>query len=108
GLHNTTEGFGIVGPMSAEAEPPSWAFLGLMGLIGGGPTFLGTVVGQAWERPALEVTFFAIAGGSILYEVIQLFEGNKRVGMPVPAGWTLLLGVALGFAPGWVVVAAGA
>src|SRR4029078_13299332 len=53
GLHHTTEGFGIVGPMCGEAERPSWGFLGLMGLIGGGPTFLGTLIGQAWVRPAL-------------------------------------------------------
>ena len=51
GLHNATEGFGIIGPMSGEAEVPSWGFLGLMGLIGGGPTFLGTLIGQAWVSP---------------------------------------------------------
>src|SRR3954451_18373343 len=48
GLHNATEGFGICGPLAAEADRPSWRFLGLLGLIGGGPTFVGTVVGQAW------------------------------------------------------------
>src|ERR671936_282021 len=48
GLHNATEGFGIVAPLSGEAEPPAWRFLATMGLIGGGPTFLGTVLGQAW------------------------------------------------------------
>src|SRR6185503_3739263 len=47
GLHNAAEGLGIVGPMSGESERPSWGFLGLLGLIGGGPTFLGTVVGSA-------------------------------------------------------------
>jgi ZIP family zinc transporter len=108
GLHNTTEGFGIVGPMSGEAERPSWAFLGLMGLIGGGPTFLGTVIGQAWVSPALEVVFFAVAGGSILYVVIQLFEVCKRFAMPRLVGWTLLLGLLLGFCTDWVLVAAGA
>jgi zinc transporter, ZIP family len=108
GLHNTTEGFGIVGPMSGEAERPSWGFLGLMGLIGGGPTFLGTVIGQAWVSPALEVVFFAVAGGSILYVVIQLFEVCKRFGMPRLVGWTLLLGLLLGFGTDWVLVAAGA
>src|SRR3989475_6055705 len=46
GLHNATEGFGIVAPLSGEAERPSWAFLGMLGLIGGTPTFFGTVVGQ--------------------------------------------------------------
>ena len=66
--------------MSGEAEVPSWGFLGLMGLIGGGPTFLGTLIGQAWVSPALEVVFFAIAGGSILYVVIQLLEVCRRYG----------------------------
>jgi ZIP family zinc transporter len=108
GLHNATEGFGIIGPMSTEAEPPSWGFLGLMGLIGGGPTFLGTVVGQAWVSPALAVVFFAIAGGSILYVVIQLLEVCRRAALPRLIGWMLLLGLLLGFGTDWVLVAAGA
>jgi zinc transporter, ZIP family len=108
GLHNTTEGFGIVGPMSSEAERPSWRFLGLMGLIGGGPTFVGTVIGQAWVSPALEVVFFAVAGGSILYVVVQLFEVCRRYAMPELVGWMLLVGLLLGFGTDWVLVAAGA
>src|SRR5437773_7862949 len=42
GLHNATEGFGIVAPLAGDADPPSWRFLGLLGVIGGLPTFLGT------------------------------------------------------------------
>jgi ZIP family zinc transporter len=108
GLHNTTEGFGIVGPMSGEAEMPSWGFLGAMGLIGGGPTFVGTVIGQAWVSPALETVFFAVAGGSILYVVIQLFEVCRRFAMPTLVAWTLLLGLLLGFGTDFVLTAAGA
>jgi len=108
GLHNTTEGFGIVGPMSGEAERPSWGFLGLMGLIGGGPTFLGTLIGQAWVSPALEVVFFSLAGGSILYVVIQLFEVCRRFSLPTLVAWSMLLGLLLGFGTDWVLVAAGA
>jgi ZIP family zinc transporter len=108
GLHNATEGFGIIGPMSAETEAPSWGFLGLMGLIGGGPTFLGTVIGQAWISPALEVGFFAVAGGSILYVVIQLLEVCRRAALPHLVGWMLLFGLLLGFGTDWVLVAAGA
>ena len=37
-LHNATEGFGIVGPLGGVR--PSWRWLGLAGLVGGGPTFL--------------------------------------------------------------------
>ena len=108
GLHNATEGFGIIGPMATEPERPSWAFLGLMGLIGGGPTFVGTVVGQAWVSPALEVMFFAVAAGSILYVVIQLLEVCRCAALPRLIGWMLLLGLLLGFATDWVLVAAGA
>jgi ZIP family zinc transporter len=94
--------------MATEPERPSWAFLGLMGLIGGGPTFVGTVVGQAWVSPALEVMFFAVAAGSILYVVIQLLEVCRRAALPRLIGWMLLLGLLLGFATDWVLVAAGA
>ena len=31
GLHNATEGFGIVAPLSGDAERPSWRFLALLG-----------------------------------------------------------------------------
>jgi len=68
--------------MSGESERPSWGFLALMGLIGGGPTFVGTVIGQAWVSEALGVVFFALAAGSILYVVIQLLEVCRRHAMP--------------------------
>jgi zinc transporter, ZIP family len=108
GLHNATEGFGIVGPLSGEAALPSWRFLAWMGVIGGGPTFLGTVIGQAWVSPALETAFFALAAGSILYVVIQLFEVCRRYAMPQLVGWMILLGLALGFGTDFVLAAAGA
>src|ERR671937_390265 len=41
GLHNATEGLGICAPLTGDADRPSWTFLGVLGLIGGGPTFLG-------------------------------------------------------------------
>jgi ZIP family zinc transporter len=107
-LHNATEGFGIVGPMSGEAERPSWGFLGLMGLIGGGPTFLGTVIGQAWVSEALSVVFFAVAAGSILYVVLQLAEVCRRYSMPTVVAWWIFAGIAVGFATDFVLVAAGA
>jgi zinc transporter, ZIP family len=107
-LHNATEGFGIVGPMAGEAERPSWRFLGLMGLIGGGPTFAGTVIGQAWVSEAVSVVFFAVAAGSILYVVLQLAEVCRRYAMPVVVAWWIFAGLAVGFATDFVLVAAGA
>ena len=106
GLHNATEGFGIIGPMSGEAERPTWAYLGLLGLIAGGPTFLGTVVGQAWVNEAISVAFFAIAAGSILYVVQELFNVNRKFGYPILVTWMLLAGLLLGFATDFVLEAA--
>jgi ZIP family zinc transporter len=108
GLHNATEGFGICGPLSGAGIVPSWKLLGILGLIGGGPTFLGTVLGQAWASDAVSVVFFTIAGGSILYVVRELFAVNRKHGNPVFMTWLLVAGVLLGFATDFVVTAAGA
>jgi ZIP family zinc transporter len=107
GLHNATEGFGICGPLSGAGIVPSWRLLALLGLIGGGPTFLGTVVGQAWTSDAMSVVFFTIAGGSILYVVQELFAVNRKYGHPVLIAWLLMAGIVLGFATDFVVTAAG-
>src|SRR5437763_7211605 len=107
GLHNATEGFGIVAPLSGEAEPPSWRFLGLMGLIAGGPTFLGTLVGQAWTSTAVSVLFLTLAAGSILYVVTELLNVWRLFTSKTVTAWGLLLGLTLGFATDFVLVAAG-
>jgi ZIP family zinc transporter len=107
GLHNATEGFGICGPLAGEGIRPSWRLLAVLGLIGGAPTFLGTVVGQAWTSDAVSVVFFTIAGGSILYVVQELFAVNRKYGHPVLIAWLLVAGILLGFATDFIVTAAG-
>src|SRR6058998_646645 len=96
-LHNSTEGFGICAPLSGDADLPSWSFLGLMGLIGGGPTFIGTAIGQAWVSEALSVAFLALAAGSILYVVIELLNVLRGAGAKTMVTWGILLGLVLGF-----------
>ena len=108
GMHNATEGFGVIGPLAAEREVPSWRFLGLLGLIGGGPTFLGTMIGYAWVSIALQVLFFALAAGSILFVVMELVAVCRRYSMPVLVTWMILAGIVLGFATDFVLTAAGA
>lgn len=107
GLHNATEGFGITGPLAAEGTRPSWAFLGMLGLIGGGPTFLGTLLGQAVVNDVLYLAFLALAAGSILYVVIQLFGVGVRLGRRQALYWGVLFGLFAGLATDFVVVAAG-
>jgi zinc transporter, ZIP family len=106
-LHNATEGFGICGPMSGEGTRPSWGFLALLGAIGGAPTFFGTVLGQAWSSEAMTVVFFAVAAGSILYVVQELFAVNRKHGHATLVMWLVLAGLVLGFATDFVVEAAG-
>jgi zinc transporter, ZIP family len=108
GLHNATEGFGIVAPLAADSVRPSWGFLGVMGLIGGGPTFLGTLIGQSFVNNAVFVGFLALAAGSILYVVIQLLKVAHKLGYQELLMWGLLAGLFAGFATDLVLHAAGA
>jgi zinc transporter, ZIP family len=77
-LHNATEGFGIIGPLGDVK--PSWAWLALAGLIGGGPTFLGSIVGYGVTSHPLELAFYAAAGGAILYVIGEIWNGMRRYG----------------------------
>ncbi len=106
-LHNGTEGFGIVAPFASGDERPSWAFLAVMGIIGGGPTFLGTVVGHSFVNDTLFLAFLALAAGSILYVIVQLLKVAHRMAQPEVLMWGLVVGLALGFATDYVLVAAG-
>jgi len=108
GLHNATEGFGIVAPLTGDREKPSWAFLAALGLIGGGPTFLGTVVGQAWVSTAVSVLFLALAAGSILYVVVELITICARMASKQVLLAGIFVGLLLGFGTDFVLVAVGA
>jgi ZIP family zinc transporter len=77
-LHNATEGFGIVGPLGDVK--PSWRWLALAGVVGGGPTFLGSLVGFGVTSHPLELAFYALAGGAILYVIGEVWTGVRRHG----------------------------
>jgi len=107
GLHNATEGFGIVAPLTGERRIPSWGFLLMLGLIGGGPTFVGTAVGQAWVSTAVSVLFLGLAAGSILYVVMQLLTICRTYGHASIAAWGIMSGLVLGFATDLLLVGLG-
>jgi ZIP family zinc transporter len=106
-LHNGTEGFGIVAPLAGDSQRPTWRFLLALGVIGGAPTFFGTVVGQAWTSTAVSVCFLALAAGSILYVIIQLVQVNARLGHKTLVAWGLFGGLVVGFATDFVLSAVG-
>ncbi len=106
GLHNMTEGFGIVGPLSGQSV--SWKFMALLGLIGGGPTFLGTVVGVIFHSPQVFILFLALAAGAILYVVAELLGQAKRFRAPEIVMWGVLIGFLLGYVTDLIVTYGGA
>lgn len=97
-LHNITEGFGIAAPMTTEPKPASWGFLALAGLIGGGPTFVGTWIGYLASSTYLYVAFLAIAAGALLYVLNELFHLGRRLTSPPNFAWGLLLGFLTAYA----------
>jgi zinc transporter, ZIP family len=104
-LHNATEGFGIVGPLGDIR--PSWRWLGLVGLIGGAPTFIGSMVGYHVTSEPLELVFYALAGGAILYVIGEIWHGMRRHGYRELGLIMLAAGFAAGVLTDLVVVYGG-
>ena len=96
-LHNITEGFGIAAPLALDTTMPSWGFLLTAGLIGGGPTFIGTVVGYAFTSIYIYVLFLALAAGALLYVINEMFHIGRRVNTPAAMAWGLLAGFLLAY-----------
>ena len=112
-LHNATEGFGITAPLAGDTYPdgsarrPSWGLLLGLGLIGGGPTFVGTAIGWSVTSEALSVVFLTLAAGSILYVITQLIGMAARAKRPELLALGLLVGLLAGFLTDAIVTAAG-
>jgi len=104
-LHNATEGFGIIGPLGNVR--PSWRWLGLAGLIGGGPVFLGSMIGYNVTSEPLELAFYSLAGGAILYVIGQVWHGMRRYGHREFGLAVLSLGFLLAVATDMVVAYGG-
>lgn len=97
-LHNITEGFGIAAPMTTESRPVSWSFLGLAGLIGGGPTFVGTWIGYLASSTYFSIAFLAVAAGALLYVLNELFNLGRKISTPTTFAWGLLMGFLTAYA----------
>lgn len=94
-LHNITEGFGIAAPLAGAR--PSPGFLLLAGLIAGGPTFVGTLIGASWNSQLASVLFLSLAGGALIYVIAELL----RLGQAMLAKVPFMLSVAFGFFIGY-------
>jgi ZIP family zinc transporter len=113
GLHNATEGFGIVAPLAADVDGdgnphrPSWGFLLAMGAIGGGPTFVGTLIGHGFTSEPLSVAFLTLAAGSLIYVITQLIGVASRARRSDLLAYGILVGLVAGFLTDAIVTVAG-
>jgi ZIP family zinc transporter len=104
-LHNATEGFGIIGPLGDHR--PSWRWLGLAGLIAGGPTFIGSVVGYRMTVEPLQVAALGLAAGAIAYVIVEIGGSVLRRCSHQLAMVGALIGFSGGLVTDWILVAAG-
>lgn len=103
-LHNATEGFGIAAPLSGHHV--SWRFLLGAGLIAGGPTFLGSIVGGWWVNKPTEIFCLALASGTILYIVGELLHVGRQLKEESVVGIGLLAGFFVAVVTDFVLIGA--
>ena len=108
GLHNVTEGFAVAAPVAAAGDVPSWSFLAVTGLIGGGPTFLGTVLGYRVHSPQAFVLVLALAAGALFYVIGEMFAVGRRFQRPPASAWGIVIGFLAAYATDLILTIGGA
>jgi zinc transporter, ZIP family len=98
GAHNATEGFGIAGPLAGVIKRPNARFLAVAGLVGGGPTFIGTVVGSLWTSVFTYVLFLSLAGGALVYVSMLMYNSARRQ----MSNQVLMIGIFVGLCAGFL------
>jgi ZIP family zinc transporter len=98
GAHNATEGFGIAGPLTGLTKRPNIRFLILAGLIGGSPTFVGTLVGSLWSSNIASILFLSVAGGALIYVSLLMYNSGRRQ----TTNNVLMVGIFVGLFAGFI------
>ncbi len=99
GAHNATEGFGIGSPLATLAQRPSLRFLASAGLIGGGPTFLGTLAGSLIGASDFTyILFLSIAGGALVYVSMLMYKSGRTL----MTNGLLMTGIFVGLSAGFL------
>ena len=94
-LHNATEGFGIAAPLPGTRPP--WNFLLKAGLVAGGPTFLGTLIGSLVTSQPVSVLFLALAAGALIYVIKELFYHGRGTASDPEHSMVVMGALVVGF-----------
>ncbi len=97
-LHNATEGFGIAAPLAGRGAVPTWGQIGFAGVVAGGPTFLGAMLGYRFSSPTLSAFFLMTAVGALVFVVGELWSVLKRSGLTVTSTSMLAAGFVIALA----------
>lgn len=108
GAHNTTEGFGIAGPLAGLTNRPKIRFLLMTGIIGGGPTFVGTILGSLWNSPLAFILFLSIAGGALIYVSMLMYNAGRKYTSNTIMMVGILIGLCAGFLTDLIISIGGA
>ena len=106
--HNATEGFGIAGPLTGLVKKPRVRFLVLAGLIGGGPTFIGTILGSLWDSSIAYILFLSLAGGALIYVSLLMYNSGRRQATNNILMIGIFVGLCAGFLTDLILVLGGA
>jgi zinc transporter, ZIP family len=98
GVHNATEGFGITAPLAGMDQRPKASFVAKVLLLGGGPTFIGTILGSLFFSQVAYVFFLSLAGGSLIYVTMVMYNTGRRKA----TNWVMLGGVFVGLCAGFL------
>ena len=83
-------------------------FLLALGVIGGGPTFLGGVIGYTFVSPLLSIVFLGVAAGALIYVFNEMMATSRKFAQPVASNVALLIGLLVAFGTDFFLVAVGA
>ena len=75
-VHNVIEGFGIVGPLGGPAE---LALAAIAGSVAAAPS--GSMVGYNVSSEPLELRFYSLSAGAILYVIGEVWTGMRTLGI---------------------------
>jgi len=100
-FQNVTEGFPITSPFLGQLEKKTGLILLLL-LVGGLPTIIGGAVGFYYTSKTLDLVFYGLAIGTILYVILPMLKNAFR-DMDYTKQRMVYLGVFLGFLVGFAV-----